>query len=75
MTSSMGESPFLTTEEAASYLRCSESQLAKWRAAGDGPRYLQPGGAGTRVLYRREDLDTWLEGEDSQESPAATPIN
>lgn len=58
-------SPFLTAEEAAKYLRVTESALARWRSGGRGPRYQQPGGPGTRVLYRFEDLEEWVETGDA----------
>lgn len=33
--------------------------LANWRAKGKGPRYVKAGAR--RVLYRRTDLDKWME--------------
>ena len=43
--------------EAAKFLKMSTSTLAKWRHYGKGPRFLKCGSA---VLYRREDLEAWL---------------
>jgi predicted DNA-binding transcriptional regulator AlpA len=36
----------------------SRSTLAKWRLSGFGPDYLK---LGSRVVYRRRDVDAWLE--------------
>ncbi len=49
-------SPWLTTSEAAQYLRCSHRTLEGYRAAGGGPVYYRKGG---RVHYLREELDAW----------------
>jgi predicted DNA-binding transcriptional regulator AlpA len=47
----------LTPKEAASFLRLSESFLAKARMRGDGPRYRKLSRA---VRYSRSDLEAWL---------------
>ena len=49
----------LTTPEAAAYVRRSPRTLERYRVTGEGPNFLKPDG---RVLYRRADLDQWLEG-------------
>lgn len=51
----------MTPNEAAEYLRRSNSWLAKARMAGDGPRFLRFGKmpAG-RIGYLKADLDAWL---------------
>jgi len=52
----------LTTEEAAQYLSVTRRTLERWRSQRVGPRFLKPrGGRTNRCLYRREDLDSWLE--------------
>jgi hypothetical protein len=51
----------LTREEAALYLRMSPITLQCWAARGTGPRYCRSGDKRGRVLYRRADLDAWLE--------------
>jgi predicted DNA-binding transcriptional regulator AlpA len=49
----------LRPPQAAEYLGgLSTSTLAKWRVSGFGPRYMK---CGARVVYDREDLDSWLE--------------
>ncbi len=35
--------------------------LSEWRAKRTGPAFIQPGGNGCKVLYRRADLDAWLD--------------
>lgn len=62
----MGEDPpqrrFLTTQEAAEYVRESPRTLEGRRVSGDGPVFYKAGkGRAARVLYRREDLDAWVE--------------
>ena len=54
----MAETPeYLTDAEATEYLRLAPSTLANWRLRGRGPSFYK---AGTRVLYAKRDLDTWL---------------
>lgn len=48
----------LTTPEAAKYLRLSPKTLETKRSRGGGPPYIK---LGRRVVYRRTDLDKWLE--------------
>ena len=48
----------LDTGEAAAYLHLSPRTLERYRVTGEGPRFLK---LGRRVLYRRDDLDTWIE--------------
>jgi excisionase family DNA binding protein len=49
-------SPFLTTDEAAAYLRIEPRTLANMRHRGTGPHFHKHGG---RILYRTHDLDIW----------------
>lgn len=48
----------LTNAEAAAYLRRSKTTLDKWRCEGRGPTFIK---ADRHVLYRRCDLDRWLD--------------
>ena len=48
----------LTTAEAAAYVGLSPRTLERYRVTGEGPTYLK---VGRRVLYRRTDLDKWLD--------------
>ena len=50
----------LTTTEAAAYVGLSHRTLERYRVTGQGPPYLK---VGRRVLYRRADLDAWLENK------------
>ena len=53
---------FMTTVEAAAYLRIKPNTLEGMRVKGTGPTYLKVGpGKKARVLYRLEDIDAWLE--------------
>jgi len=55
----MTASPLLTVPEAAEYLRVSTKTLARLRCEGGGPKFVG-GGRGSRVTYRRTDLDAWI---------------
>ena len=54
-------SPFLTTKEAAAYLRLSPRSIERLRVDGNGPPYKKCGkGKKAKVLYAIDDLDVWL---------------
>lgn len=54
---------YLTTPEAAAYLRLSPRTLERFRVEGSGPAFLKAGtGKRSRVLYRQADLQAWLDG-------------
>ncbi|MBN8916344.1 MAG: DNA-binding protein [Rhizobiales bacterium] len=48
---------YLTTKQASIYVKLSGSMLAKLRIYGGGPSFIK---AGKKVLYVRDDLDTWM---------------
>lgn len=48
---------FITTKEAADFLKYSEQRLAEWRAKGIGPKYYKPA---DKVFYTKEDLTEWV---------------
>ena len=48
------QSPFLTTKEAADYLRISVRTMENWRWSNDGPEYRKHGGT---VVYHIDDLN------------------
>lgn len=48
--------PYLSTEEAANYLRISLRVLQSYRISGEGPAYRKHG---ARVVYHLEDLERW----------------
>ncbi len=52
------QSPVLNTEQAARYVGLSPSTMAKLRMRGGNVPHIK---IGRRCLYRREDLDAWLE--------------
>ncbi|BBK38295.1 hypothetical protein STAQ_33730 [Allostella sp. ATCC 35155] len=54
----MRDNPFLTADEAAALLRLSPRSLEGFRYRGNGPRYSK---AGRRVLYRRADIEAWID--------------
>jgi predicted DNA-binding transcriptional regulator AlpA len=49
---------YLRVEQAAAYVGMSAASLYCYRSRRVGPRSLKVGG---RVLYRRADLDEWIE--------------
>lgn len=63
----MSKDDLLTTEELAEILHTSWRTLARWRSERIGPPYVR---AGHRILYRRSDVDEWLE-KNKQEPVAA----
>ena len=50
--------PYLTNDEAATYLRLSPRTLEKQRVLGSGPKFRK---FGRRVMYAVADLDTWAD--------------
>jgi excisionase family DNA binding protein len=50
----------LTIAEAAALLRAPVATLRYWRHLGTGPRSFR---LGRRVLYRRDDLHTWIDAQ------------
>lgn len=52
------ENGYLRVDEAARYVGMRPASLYCYRSRGTGPRSLKVGG---RVLYRRADLDEWVE--------------
>ena len=70
MTEAVG---VLDANAAARYLGLSASTLAKMRLTGSSPKFLK---LGRRVVYRRIDLDTWLESRvarDTSDAEARLP--
>lgn len=64
MTDSNSE--LLRPAEVSREYRVSEQTLSNWRWSRRGPRFLKAGG---RVLYRRSDVERWL--DDNATDPAA----
>lgn len=54
---------YLTPAEAAEYVGMSKSLLSQQRQKGIGCNYIRVGSAKTKavILYKRTDLDDWLE--------------
>jgi excisionase family DNA binding protein len=57
------EPELLTITEAAELLRAPVATLRYWRHLGTGPRSFR---LGRRVLYRRDDLRTWIDAPHRQ---------
>lgn len=55
---------YMTTAEVAELLRTSPESVRFWRHVGKGPRSFK---AGRRVLYAREDVQAWIDGERNQQ--------
>ncbi len=55
----------LTIAEAALLLRAPVATLRYWRHLGTGPHSFR---LGRRVVYRRDDLDTWIDAQRRQGS-------
>ena len=68
-----GNAAILNVVAAARFLGLSPSTLAKMRLYGNSPTYLK---LGRRVLYRRADLEGWLESRlahDTSDADARLP--
>ncbi|WKZ83185.1 MAG: helix-turn-helix domain-containing protein [Acidimicrobiia bacterium] len=61
------EDRLLSTEEAATYLNCSQQTLRNWRVQGRGPTAVKVGAF--LVRYRQRDLDAWLEEQNTGADP------
>lgn len=57
MTSLESDTPWMTTEDASSYLSISSGTMHNWRSKGVGPTYRT---VGRIVRYHRDDLDAFL---------------
>ncbi len=58
-----GENYYLTTREAAAFLKISPRTLERLRITGGGPRFTKVGTSiRSRVVYKRSDLIEWMEG-------------
>jgi len=55
------ESPLLTPEEAAAFLRSHVRTLEKWRTRRRGPRYVR---LGRLVRYFKSDLAEWAQSQE-----------
>lgn len=57
----------LTAAEVAQLTGLSVHTLSYWRQSGQGPKTIK---AGTRTLYRREDVERWLADVDGRTEPS-----
>ena len=60
MAEIVSEADYLTSPEVAGMVRKPDATLRYWRHIGYGPPY---GKVGRTVLYKRSDVETWLEGQ------------
>lgn len=58
--------PLLTIDEVAAELRQQTSTLYGWRARKVGPKAFK---VGRRLLYRRSQLDAWLDSCGGADTP------
>lgn len=61
---------WLTSKEASLYLRRSESYLIHLRSKAPLDRQPPYSKNGQQVLYKKEDLDAWLESNKVEAKPA-----
>lgn len=52
--------PYLTSTETAAMIGISPKTLRNWRCFGKGPKPILLGAVGSRVRYRRSEVDTYL---------------
>lgn len=60
----------MKVKEAAEYMRLSHSTLNKWRVQGRGPRFQK---IGRNVVYRKSDLDEWMDKQTRQSTSQDEP--
>lgn len=61
--SDVQETPLLNIEQASKYIQLSTATLARMRRDNNGPAFVK---LGARVLYRKTDLDEFIESKISQ---------
>ena len=66
------ELTLLQTASVAALLGLKPQTLRKWRLQGRGPRYVRLGGPTGRVVYRRCDVDAWLDARTFDSTAAET---
>jgi predicted DNA-binding transcriptional regulator AlpA len=71
IVNNLSNDPKCHTAKAAAYVGCSPRTLEKWRQTGGGPIYLKIGRA---VVYRKSDLDRWLENCQRRSTSEATAL-
>lgn len=52
---------FLTTKQAAEFLKHSEQTLERWRQENKPPKYYKPS---DKILYDKQDLIDWVKNKD-----------
>jgi len=56
------ESEYLTPQAIEKIFSIPVQTLANWRWKDEGPDYYKTGkGKGARIIYKREDVEEWLE--------------
>lgn len=63
----MNEPAYLTSVELASLFGYSPSAITEWRRRGYGPRFLRI--SKQKVLYRRTDVEAWIEANTTTPTP------
>lgn len=62
--------PLMTTDEVSEFIRVPAATLRFWRHLGDrGPRSFR---LGRRVLYRRSDVEQWIDAQYAEARGADT---
>ena len=61
------DTELLTINEAADLLRAPVATLRYWRHRNIGPHSFR---LGRRVLYRRDDLRTWIDAHHDRQGPS-----
>ncbi|MDB4306324.1 helix-turn-helix domain-containing protein [bacterium] len=51
----------MTTREVANLVRRAEATVRHWRWSGDGPPFISVGRGRGRPMYRRKDVEDWLD--------------
>ena len=63
VTETTTRTPLMTPEEVAAFLSMPVLTLRTWRKTGKGPRVYR---IGRRVRYRREDVEAWVDRQETR---------
>lgn len=62
------QNELLTTKQLPEITGCSPNYFEKGRTYGYGPKFIRlpSGGRGGKILYRRSDIEAWLQENECQ---------
>ena len=70
MSTTKLDEPLLDPKATAAFLAVPPNTLTRWRLQESGPRFYR---VGKHVRYRRDDVETWLEGRANARKGSSGP--